>query len=451
MCDSDSSNTDEEVELGNDDWSDIDEEWDNYLENGDEGCETQNNCLESDNDHDITKETDMYKKMVAADSAKKQFPDPSPLVISTKSQEVRLNIPVDLDIFWKIPLISYDASDTGVVKKIILIKLYNVDQFNECNAKKQQGVLTPGCSYVKQRVMNHTDIQIAEKRKFYHKSVVAYGINSKDFHKVKNTAFRNSFGLIFRICLPEEKEEESVSKKTKRLKYHEYNVKIFNTGRITFTGVKHECILKELFSRVLTILKTYSEHGEFNDCSPNLDDHKQVKILVNSNFKCGFCIHQLKLRQIIATKYKQDCIYNAGNQYTGLRSKYYYDLSKPPEEQTGKYVCKQPQAAAAASIADTLAAELTTIPDIIKKKTSKNRTSKMIPLPDHIMRVSYAVFRTGSVLVAGKCNDDILNMAYKHIANMLAEEFKYIYLGEPEIKIKKAAKKKKYIKVCSLH
>ena len=75
----------------------------------------------------------------------------------------------------------------------------------------------------------------------------------------------------------------------------------------------------------------------------------------------------------------------------------------------------------------------------------------MIPLPDHIMRVSYAVFRTGSVLVAGKCSDDILNMAYKHIANMLAEEFKYIYLGEPEIKIKKVAKKKKYIKVYALH
>lgn len=442
------SDTDEE--LFNDDWSDIDEEWDNYLENNDASCETQNNCLEADNDHDITKETDMYKKMVAADSTKEKIPESSPLIISTKSQEVRLHIPVDLDIFWKIPLISYDASDTGVVKKIILIKLYNMEEFDECNAKKQQGVSIPGCSYVKQRVMNHTNIQIAEKRKFYHKSVVAYGISSKDFHKVKNTAFRNSFGLIFRLCLPEEEEEEEGKQKTKRLKYHEYNVKIFNTGRITFTGVKHECILKELFSRVLTILKTYSEHGEFDNCSPNLDDHKQVKILVNSNFKCGFCIHQLKLRQIIATKYKQDCIYNAGNQYTGLRSKYYYDLSKPPEEQTGKYVCNADAGAKPVTELE-VALDAIDIPDMAKKKTSKNRTSKMIPLPDHIMRVSYAVFRTGSVLVAGKCSDDILNMAYKHIANMLAEEFKYIYLGEPEIKIKKVAKKKKYIKVYALH
>ena len=83
-------------------------------------------------------------------------------------------------------------------------------------------------------------------------------------------------------------------------------------------------------------------------------------------------------------------------------------------------------------------------------KPSKNRTSKMVPLPNHIMRVSYAVFRTGSVLVAGKCDDHILNAAYRYIADILANEFKYIYMGEPEIKIKKVAKKKKYTKMCVL-
>jgi hypothetical protein len=430
------SNDEYKEELG-DDWSDIDEEWDNYLENN-ELYESQHK-EDEEGSNDITKETDMYQTLVDNPSKSSDVPTPSPLIISTKSQETQLEIPVDLDIFWKIPVIPYDERRTGVIKKQTLIKVKNIDEYDEYNVKIKRGILTPGCNYMKQRIINHTDIQIVEKRKFYHKSVIAYGICSKDFHKNKNTAFRNSFCLKIRLCLPDD------DAKDKQPKYHEYNVNIFNTGRITFQGVKHYCILKELFARVVDILKMYSVNGEFEHCSANLDDHKQVKILVNSNFKCGFCINQLKLRQIIATKYRSECIYNAGNQYTGLRSKYYYDTLKTPEEQTGMYMCdpnadaslKNEMVAAAASAANN-------------NKPSKNRTSKMVPLPNHIMRVSYAVFRTGSVLVAGKCDDHILNAAYRYIADILANEFKYIYMGEPEIKIKKVAKKKKYTKMCVL-
>ena len=415
-----------------DDWSDIDEEWDNYLENN-EAYENQDENKES---NDISQETDMYKKLVGGPTA----PDSSPLIISTKSREVRLEIPVDLDIFWKIPLISYDENNTGVIKKLILIRNDNRDQYDECNEKKAQGILTPGCNYIKQRVINHTDIQILEKKTFYHKSVVAYGICSQDLYKCRITAFRNSFCLKFRLCLPSDDDDTDNGSKAI---YHEYNVNIFNTGRITFQGVKHDCILKELFERVVNILKMYSLNGAFDHCSSNLDDHKQVNILVNSNFKCGFCIDQLRLRQIIATKYNQDCIYNAGNQYTGLRSKYYYDILKTPEEQTGIFIREKDAAVAAKMEIAAAAANANE-----SKQISKNRTSKMIPLPEHIARVSYAVFRTGSVLVAGKCDDYILNAAYEYITNILTEEFKYIYSGEPEIKIKKKAKKKKYIKIC---
>jgi len=434
MSSSGISNTHDGLNSGN--WSDIDEEWDNYLENNDESCEAQQNIKDEENDYDITKETDMYKKLINDPTQSSDVPNPSSLIISTKSQEVRLEISVDLDIFWKIPLISYDDSTTGIVKKLILMRLNTSDQYDECNAKKTQGVLTPGCNYMKQRIINHTDIQIVEKRKFYHRSVIAYGICSKDLHKNKITAFRNSFCLKIRLCLPDDGTQNTP-------KYHEYNVNVFNTGRITFQGVKYHSIFKELFGRVLDILKMYSPNHEFDHCSTNVDDYKQVKILVNSNFKCGFCINQLKLRQIITTKYNTKCIYNAGNQYTGLRSQYYHDLSKTPEEQTGLFVPKEQTDAC-----EIIATKLEDIVSNLTKKSSKNRTSKMIPLPDNIVRVAYAVFRTGSVLVSGTCDDYVLNTAYKYIANILAQEFKYIYLGDPEIKIKKVAKKKKYIKIC---
>ena len=48
-------------------------------------------------------------------------PEPTPLYVSTKSKMAYLNTPIDLNIFWCIPIIPYSTPKTGVIKKQIKI------------------------------------------------------------------------------------------------------------------------------------------------------------------------------------------------------------------------------------------------------------------------------------------------------------------------------------------
>ena len=56
--------------------------------------------------------------------------------------------------------------------------------------------------------------------------------------------------------------------------------------------------------------------------------------------------------------------------------------------------------------------------------------------------VCYMIFRTGSVLIVGKCeNDDELYMIYDFIKNIFHEEFMNIYEENNEVKQIKNKKK----------
>ena len=43
--------------------------------------------------------------------------------------------------------------------------------------------------------------------------------------------------------------------------------------------------------------------------------------------------------------------------------------------------------------------------------------------------VSFMIFRTGSILIVGKCNEDILNVIYRFIKKILETEFSGIQMG----------------------
>jgi hypothetical protein len=52
------------------------------------------------------------------------------------------------------------------------------------------------------------------------------------------------------------------------------------------------------------------------------------------------------------------------------------------------------------------------------------------------------IFRTGSVLIVGKCNMDILFKIYEHVKDILHSEFKEIYEMD-NVKVEKNMTKKK--------
>ena len=58
------------------------------------------------------------------------------------------------------------------------------------------------------------------------------------------------------------------------------------------------------------------------------------------------------------------------------------------------------------------------------------------------------IFRTGSILIVGKCNEDTLNLVYEYIKNILSGEYENIFNEGSKLKevhTKKMKKKFVYI------
>jgi len=113
--------------------------------------------------------------------------------------------------------------------------------------------------------------------------------------------------------------------------------------------------------------------------------------LINSNFNCGFYIDRDRLFQLLKYKYRMNCNYDSCS-YPGIQSKFYYIPSKPAAEQTGQ----QP-----VSMEHALYYE-----------------------------VSFMIFRTGSILIVGKCNEEILMVIYRFICSVLTTEYSGIQMGD---------------------
>ena len=68
----------------------------------------------------------------------------------------------------------------------------------------------------------------------------------------------------------------------------------------------------------------------------------------------------------------------------------------------------------------------------------------------HVTKVSFMIFRTGSILIVGMCDDEILHIIYNFLKRILLEEYHHISQPTPqyiEVKAKKNRKKTVYISV----
>ena len=117
-------------------------------------------------------------------------------------------------------------------------------------------------------------------------------------------------------------------------------------------------------------------------------------ILINSNFNCGFYINREQLYNILRNKYQVNAIYDPCS-YPGIRC--IYNLSQG----------------------------------------------------NNNIKISYMIFRTGSILIVGKSNEDGLKEVYEFLKDILEKE--YIYIKSPQIitnkNIKNIKVKKRYIYV----
>ena len=171
--------------------------------------------------------------------------------------------------------------------------------------------------------------------------------------------------------------------------FKEIHIKVFNTGKLEIPGIRTDKQLNRVINLLVTILRPYTN----NKLSCDINNSETV--LINSNFNCGFYINRDKLYNILKYQYKIDCIFDAC-QYPGIQCKYYRTIN------------------------------------------------------DKLYKISFMIFRTGSILIVGRCEEDVLMQIYEYIKDLLIKEYNMISIKNtlivnPVEKKKKIKKKTIYI------
>jgi hypothetical protein len=323
-------------------------------------------------DIDIAWENFLYKGNIEDINISKKLTNDIPkgtdLYISTKTMIAFLSHPIPLfDTFWKIPIICYHIPEEGIIKKQM--------KFNSMNEDSLEIVLDKikNLDNVNQYIINRI-INPEGRIKFKDIRKISIGLCNKDiisYRSKKKSAFYNCFVIIIRIL------EKNIFK--------EVHVKIFNTGKLEIPGIRCNKLLIKIMDFLVDFLRPITK---IDDLTYNLNNCETV--LINSNFNCGFYINREKLLDILKYKYKINCMFDSC-QYPGIQCKYYMDTTN----------------------IDTTNIDITNIDTINIDTTYK---------------ISFMIFRTGSVLIIGKCDEKILNIVYNFIKDLLIVEYPNIYV-----------------------
>jgi len=304
------------------------------------------------------------------------LPKCSPLNISTKTKISYLNYPIDLkSVFWKIPLVTYYKPTTGVIKKQMKFNSTTQAEVDEIIAHRN------AYDYFDEYIMNQINnpdgrIKFKDIRK------LSFGICRKDINSYrckKKSAFYNCFVVILRLLHND--------------KFKEIHIKVFNTGKLEIPGIQDAFILNkalDLLIEILTPLVTTTP------VPLKYLEEKTETVMINSNFNCGYYINREKLTKIISHKYKINSNYDPCS-YPGIQCEFYND--------------------------PLIAQQHGMFPSSDRNKLS----SALDALPENaISKVSFMIFRTGSVLIVGKCSEETLYKIYDFLCELFKIEFKEI-------------------------
>lgn len=159
--------------------------------------------------------------------------------------------------------------------------------------------------------------------------------------------------------------------------YREAHIKVFNTGKLELPGIKSKKNHIFILTKLIEILNSI--------CNLKVDYlNKHETVLINSNFTCGYCLNRDKFANILKIKYNIETSYDPCS-YPGIMSKIYVG-------------------------------------------TRKNK-------------ISFMVFRTGSVLIVGKCDEDDINELYQKLINIFKNEYFNILVESAIVVNKKSINK----------
>jgi TATA-box binding protein (TBP) (component of TFIID and TFIIIB) len=306
------------------------------------------------------------------------------IYISTKTKIIYLNVDkLDIDsIFWKIPVTNYDDQSAGIIKKQMKIVCKTKEEVESVEK------LIENESYYYSKIIKHIDNPDGRIIKFNHVRKVSVGLCKKDviYTRTKEkSAFYNCFVVTLRILYNDV--------------FKEIHVKVFNTGKLEIPGARNDEILNIVINNLLSIV------SEVIDVKLSILEDKTENVLINSNFNCGYYINREVLFNTLRYKYKIHACYDPCS-YPGIQCVYYYDsLNKVGISNTINYEnCK-------------------------KDKKDKN-----------IQKISYMIFRTGSILIVGKCSEEVLRIVYEYVKTLLNTEYLEIMTSNIDRTIEKVKK-----------
>jgi hypothetical protein len=356
---------------------DVDILWSEFLETNNYGC-TAIDVINRDTrmvnsndlklDEELLPETDECQKQIKF-NIKHKSPKCGDLFISTQTKIVHLNQKIPLkDIFWQLPITNYLDWVNGIVKKQM--------KFNSITKEELDliGTNLTGVKYWNEHII--TSIDEPEGRvKFKDIRKITVGLSRKDivsYRCKQKSAFYNCFVLIIRLNIDDV--------------FKEFHVKIFNTGKVEIPGIKNDRLLGLVMDEIINILSVYyTDTLKFNDYVET--------VLINSNFNCGFNIDRQRLYDILRSKYKIQAMFDPCS-YPGIQCKFYYDTKEA--ENNGQQL-------------------------------SENYKSKNFDKSIYV--ISMMIFRTGGVLIVGRCTELILQHVYEFVKRILGENFSDIEQG----------------------
>lgn len=382
----------------------IDEEWTKFISNNYDDEQNDIGTLEELDEND----SEFENNEIVSEMNLLEIPKCSDIYISTKSKIAYLNKEIDLkNIFWKINTILYATPKNGVIKKQMKFNSLNQEELDyvQENLKKEK--------YHEEQII--TSINNPTGRiKFKDIRKISIGISKKDimsYRCKKKSAFYNCFVMMLRIKINDV--------------FKEFHIKVFNTGKLEIPGIQNDFIFDEVLKNILFTLQPHFEE-------PLEYLQKSDTVLINSNFNCGFYINREVLFDILKFKYNIQCIYDPCS-YPGIQCKFYYNEDLASTEQTGSLLSKTNDDKNMNS----------------ETKQQKNKKEKKG------VEVSFMIFRTGSILIVGMCNEAVLYTIYEFLKNLLKNEYfkinqKNINNENRSIKDKKKKIRRKNILITNL-
>ena len=342
---------------------DIDKEWENFISSN-----YDDDDISSDGEeiNEILQQTteEFISANLSADMDS-EAPKSTNIYISTKTKIAYLNTPIDLKLlFWQIPVIAYAKPCNGVIKKQMKFNSSTPEELKFIQDKLQHE------TYFEEHVITHID-NPSGRIKFKDTRKLSIGVSKKDllsYRCKKKSAFYNCFVLILRMKIADS--------------FKEFHVKVFNTGKLEIPGVQSEPAFDMILNQVIQTLQPYVE------TTLGYKENTNETVLINSNFNCGFFINREALYDILKFKYNIQSIYDPCS-YPGIQCKFYYN------------------------------------PDVgIQNGCQISEENKH--LYNDVKEVSFMIFRTGSVLIVGRCDENVLMIIYEFLKIILNNEYKNI-------------------------